>query len=846
MRYLRLLLPCLFLFACSLAPGADAPALWARLTVLEARDATGPFDAALAISVIHRPPWYPGYKYTASKLAPNVPSEWLELKDLYAGTDVVTGIITLAADGKPVKSPVRVKVELTRSKDAKPLAAVEVSDPEGTLGVILPERAVPDAEVPARLQSIADIAKRHLEASTPFAVAPEDRPKHFIATARASLFSGYTDPAIAETELRALANLGYNTMTDLSAEWANRFNVPYVGGADYRPPGIDDKPVTAEEMLKHYQDRADAVKKEYGSIDRLRIFAMSDEPGWLFPGTEATLDKDPAALKRFRTYLIWQGITPKLLGRKSWDEVKLIPPPAPNAPLTERRLWYYTMRFSDWDQNRAYGEAAAALRKAMGDNVLAYTNWNNPGIVFSDLTRWGYPPVYMSHNWFDFSRAKGSTCLWLGPGVEEGGNWYRSTFRTWSLMLDLLRSAANEGVGKFGAYVHHNMIPDDRGYEVALSIMAIAGRGGSGYDSYVWGPHYTFTEYMWSEKFGHYEYAADANRLIGRSEHLMYGAKPPKAEVAILWPYTSQMYDLNKGGYWTYNRDFLVEMQQLYFALTHGNISVDFVDETMIRRGDLRRYKVLYLTAPNLETKTARALIAWVNGGGRLFAVASAGSRDELNQPTAALEPVLGITGRTVYKTAADYSPKGGLCWLDALGKVTLEKTAGLGELSFDAYGSRTSFKLAGGQVAGRFEDGSPAVIRTHPGKGEVLYFATLPGLAYSRGATEEENVPTIDYPPQIAKMIAALPDAVGVARPVTTSLPCVEALRLDSDKGTAVTLLNWSARPIDSLEVVVKNVKPGATVRSARGVQLTAVPDGQGIKVILPMPKVIDVLLIE
>ena len=79
------------------------------------------------------------------------------------------------------------------------------------------------------------------------------------------------------------------------------------------------------------------------------------------------------------------------------------------------------------------------------------------------------------------------------------------------MALNLLRSAAGQGVGRFGAYVHHNFIPDERGYEVALSIMAVAGYGGSGYNSYIWGPHYAFTEYMWSEKFGHYEHVADAN-----------------------------------------------------------------------------------------------------------------------------------------------------------------------------------------------------------------------------------------------------------------------------------------------------------------------------------------------
>jgi|GEM_PF-1529662 len=848
MRRLHFLLAGLLLslFSCSLAPAADPPQLWARLTVLDAGEAAGPFDATLAIAVIHRPPWYPGFKYTAPGLALNEPSDWLELKDLHPNQDVVTGIISLTAGGQLVKTPARVKIELARNAAAAPLASLEVADPGGLLGLVIPERATPDEEIPNRLRSIADIAAHHLEASADCAVAPEDRPRHFIASASAGLFSCYTDPAIAETELRALANLGYNTMGNLSAEWANKFNVPYVGGGDYRPPGIDGTPATPEEQLKHYQNYADGVKKDYGSLDRLRIFAMSDEPGWFFPGAEVALNEDPAALKRFRVYLMAKGMTPRLLDKQSWDEVKLTVPPAPDASLPERRLWYHSLCFAELEQDRAYGQATAALRKAMGDNVLAFTNWNNPGIFVSDLSAWGRPPVYMSHNWFEFSRAKGSTCLWLGPGVDEGGGWYRSTFRTWSMMLDLLRSAAGEGVGKFGAYVHHNFIPNERGYEVALSIMAIAGRGGSGYNSYVWGPHYANTEYMWSEKFGHYAPAADANRLIGRSDHLMHGAALPKAEVALLWPITSQVYNLNQGGYWTYNRDFFVEMQHIYLALNHRNIPVDFIDEKMIRRGDLARYKVLYITDHNLEAKTASVLADWVRGGGRLVATAPAGMRDEYNQPTAVLEPILGIAGRSVYIAAADYSPKGGLRWLDVLSRVSLDKTAGLGDFTFDACGARASFQPAGGEVVGRFADGSPAVVRNRPGKGEALYFAAMPGLAYSRAAGERDGAPTTGYPPEIGKLITAMADEAGVARPVTTNQPNIEAIRLDSEKGTAVTLLNWSARPIDGLEVIVKNVKPGAAVRSARGVPLTTEVIGQDVKVTLAMPEVVDVLLIE
>jgi len=844
MRCRHLLIACfmLSLFACSLARAVDPPQLWARLTVLDAGGMAGPFDAALTITVMHRSPWYPGFKYTAQKLAQNAPSEWLELKDIPVGGNVVTATVTLAVGGEQLKGPARVKVELARSKDAPPLAAIEVSDPQGTLGLIVPERAVPDAEIPNRLQSLSAVAQRHLDASLECAVSPEERPKHFVAIARAMLFGSYGDPQIAETELRTLLNLGYNTFTDISPEWANKMGVPYIGGADYRPPGIDGNPVTREEVLKHYQGRADGVKNAYGGTDRLRAFAMSDEPNWDFPPTADALNKDPAALKRFRQFLIVKGMTPSLLGCKSWDEVRLATPPAPNAPLSERRRWYYTVRFAWFDQAQRYSEAAAAVRESMGDQVLAYTNWNNPGIMASDCLQWHGNPFTSSHDWFDFSRAKGSTCLWLGPGISESGE--NSTMRTWSMMLDLLRSAAKEGVGRFGAYVHHNFISDDRGFEIALSIMAIAGRGGSGYDSYIWGPHYAFTEYMWSEKLGHYKYAADANRLIGRSEHLMYGAKIPEAEVAILWPITSQIYDLNKQGYWNYNRDFLVEAQQIYFALSHGNIPVDFVDETIIRRGDLKRYKVLYVVEPNLEARTVQAIGAWMEAGGRLWASAPAGIKDEFNQPTAAMEKLLGIQGRSCYKTMVSYAPKGGLRWAEPLGKITLDPA--LGDKPLDAIGSRASFKLAGGEVAGRFDDGSPAVVRNRVGKGEALYFAAMPGLAYSRGASERSGQPTVDYPPDIAKLIAALPDTAGVIRPVTANLPYVEALRLDSEKGSAVTLLNWSTRPVESLEVTVKNVKPGAKVRSARGIEITTEVDGGNVKVTLPMPEVVDVLLIE
>jgi hypothetical protein len=480
--------------------------------------------------------------------------------------------------------------------------------------------------------------------------------------------------------------------------------------------------------------------------------------------------------------------------------------------------------------------------------VLAYTNWNNPGIMFSDVSQWHKAPFTASHNWFDFSRAHGSTCLWLGPGMSESGSWYRSTMRTWSMALDLLRSAADangQGVGRFGAYVHHEMIPDERGYEVTLSIMSVAGRGGSGYDSYLWGPHYAFTEYMWSEKFGHYKPAADANRLIARSEHLMTGAKPPRAEIALLWPITSQMYDLNKDGYWTYNRDFTVEMQQVWFALNHHNFPVEFVDETMIAQGALNKYKVLYLTGPNVGRKAAENIAGWVGKGGRLWASASAGMRDEYNQPLDVLDRVLGIGNRVVNKTETDYSSKGGLRALQPLTGVKMAANAGF-PAAWPAYGSRTAFQLAGGKVIGSFDDGAPAVVRHQHGAGQALYYGAMPGLAYSRGATEQSGQPTIDYPRELAPLITALPTALNIKKPATTSVPFVEGAVLQSPKGIAVTLLNWSGKPAGSVTVTINDVPRLKSVRSARLGTLKYKKQGNSITLQLSMPQVTDVILVE
>ncbi len=151
------------------------------------------------------------------------------------------------------------------------------------------------------------------------------------------------------------------------------------------------------------------------------------------------------------------------------------------------------------------------------------------------------------------------------------------------------------------------------------------------------------------------------------------------------------------------------------------------------------------------------------------------------------------------------------------------------------------------GQVRGRFDDGKPAVIRNQYGQGESLHFATMPGLAYSRGAHQIDRVPTTDYPSRIADLITNLARDAGIRAPVKTNPPFVEAVLLKSDRGRAVTLLNWNGKPVSLVQVILADAPDARSVRSARlgDLKFRRGRDGS-ISVQLPMPRVADVLLVE
>jgi hypothetical protein len=132
--------------------------------------------------------------------------------------------------------------------------------------------------------------------------------------------------------------------------------------------------------------------------------------------------------------------------------------------------------------------------------------------------------------------------------------------------------------------------------------------------------------------------------------------------------------------------------------------------------------------------------------------------------------------------------------------------------------------------------DGSPAVTRHRFGRGVAVHFAALPGLSYRRAARQEPGQFPRDFPATTQVWITAPVQAAGVVPPVHVDHPLVEGPLLLSAQGAALTLLNWSGEPIESLGVSVRLPRRVASVESVERGLLEFVAAGNHVSFRLPL----------
>ena len=245
----------------------------------------------------------------------------------------------------------------------------------------------------------------------------------------------------------------------------------------------------------------------------------------------------------------------------------------------------------------------------------------------------------------------------------------------------------------------------------------------------------------------------------------------------------------------------------------------------------MRNYKTLYLTEPNVPRQAQQGIADWVRQGGTLVTVSNASTRDRYDEDCDALAKAIGIpfarrdrilvpNAKTLRNITHGDTPVGTLNAAETL----------------NAVGVRDNIGVPDNLVVAKFNDGSPAIIRKTVGQGTAFHFPWLPGISYWKSATATSGGLPTGFSTAIRESIVRPTQISGVAPPVSVNKPLVEAPLLLSPKGAAVTLLNWTGKPIDSLEVRIRIPFQVKTVESVRFGQLDFHRHGNSITLNTPL----------
>src|SRR5262249_56743 len=299
-----------------------------------------------------------------------------------------------------------------------------------------------------------------------------------------------------------------------------------------------------------------------------------------------------------------------------------------------------SLRLSNFpDAARGIGLERAALQEVFPNLRSAHASWNNYiSLWYNPFATPTAPDAGEGFfDWLETGRLGG-----LDPLASD---WFPDQqAEDWSVYADALRSAAMLGTDtEFSGYVVGRKLGDVPA-GASYKILSLLGHGAKAVNLYSFGPEVFAPNDSWSDHFNVYGPIADALRLVGPSQHVLYPGQPERGKVALLLPNTSHLWDSSP-----LRTQYQQEIWGLDFALTHAGYTVDFVDDTDLAQGELPRrgYTTLYLTGPNLAAAAQEQVRDWVNQGGTLVVTDGAAVADEYNTPTTILDSVLGLQPRS-------------------------------------------------------------------------------------------------------------------------------------------------------------------------------------------------------
>ena len=313
--------------------------------------------------------------------------------------------------------------------------------------------------------------------------------------------------------------------------------------------------------------------------------------------------------------------------------------------------------------------------------------------------------------------------------------------------------------------------------------------------------------------------AGSIARVIDANQSLFLGARPPRAEVAVVYNPLAHFvggrqraaaYGGPQGEVVSIERDSLLGVHR---ALFPKNVPLDFVHINHLSVEKLRQYKLVIFPYPlMLPEASAAVLKAYVEGGGALVAEARLAWNNEKGFASERI-PGLGLWEVMGARETAIETAPGGRTSIRWTSDVLPGFAAG-SVLPARWYKETLEPTSATSRVVAQYEDGAAAAVTSTFGKGKTLMLG-------SYVSASAQSTPT----PEAERFFAALLGWANISVPVTSTGSPVEVRHTESERDAVLFVFNHgkgTAQSEVSLardrgDYVVTDVVRGGTIPSRR-----------------------------
>ena len=512
---------------------------------------------------------------------------------------------------------------------------------------------------------------------------------------------------------------------------------------------------------------------------------------------------DAKYVEPFRAWLKRRGLTRDDLGIE----------PSRATLAGNRRLEWYARLFGAEQRFAHYRHLTETARRAFGPQVLTGANYSphHDVLYFGNQLQWvdAFKHRAMSMFWTE-------DYIFFAPELPQ--------------TISFLMARAHSAVKYHGQPIHMYVMPHAPGQPADYfrrNMLLAIGAGARHVDNFWVAPQENYSENYVSWQYPEtFRAIFESIHDTAAAEPLLIDARRRPGRVAVV---TGKATALNEDGVEVKTADdrFLAmchltarpvqnvcrkDQQLIYLALRNAQYQVDLITEDdIVEDGVLARYRAVYFAGEWIDDRAVPKLDAWVRDGGVLLASTGLGHLNQFGEKHTALLELAGVSTGPPRKNLYHHRP---LLELPLAEPIDSSHPDDL-ELAAIAFVQKLRPTAPETRVLVRWRDGSGAVTERALGRGRVFAVGTALGATFWRTALEpvpwarggRENLynPT-DFSPSARRIMNLAVDTAVLRREAVCSTPGVESFLLDNDRGTLLTLINWTNRAeLDGVRVSVK-----------------------------------------